>query len=157
MEQEEILIGGFLTEEQIKSLSLRQGYLMEDKDYLFLSNKSYPISELISIDLSLEIVSIKTIVTADSKINYFEGVKRFKIKYKDDTDQEIDLIKKAAFNGSFMTALKESSKNIQVHLLHGYFYIADDHTIDYYISYFLKHGIKPSASNIKYNSDSEYY
>ncbi|SHI71512.1 hypothetical protein [Clostridium intestinale] len=157
MDTEEILLNGFLTEEELQNISLRRGYLMEDKDYLFLSDKSYPLKKLISIDLSLKIVSFKSLLTADSKINYFEGVKEFKIAYADDNDDEINLTKKAPFNGSFITPLRESLKNVQVHLIHGYFYVADTNIIDYYISYFLKYGVKPNSQTSRYDTDSEFY
>lgn len=157
MDKDEIILNGFLSEAELQNISLRHGYLMEDKDYLFLSDKSHPLKKIISIDLSLKIVSFKSIITADNKLNFFEGVKQFTIKYNDDNDDEIDLIKTAPFNGSFITPLRENMKNIAVNLVYGYFYVASDYIIDYYISYFLKYGIKPSNKNTKYDSESEFY
>ena len=149
MEEGKIKISGFLTPEELNNISLSQGSLFQDKDNLFLSQKSNPLKVLNQVNMSMRLLSFETIECATEKLIFFEGVKKFKIEYNDIHDETVELNKSSSVNGCVKIPLNFSVSNLYSRLVKGYFYIADSFTINYYICFFVGYSTSRNESSSK--------
>ncbi|MBL4932724.1 hypothetical protein [Clostridium paridis] len=153
MEESKIKVSGFLTPEELNNISLSQGSLFQDKDNLFLSQKSNPLKALTQVNMSMKILSFETIECAKEKLLFFEGIKKFKIEYNDIHDELVQLNKSVSVNGCIKVPLNFYVNALYSRLIKGYFYIADSFTINYYICFFVGYS---TSRNESLNNSSIY-
>ncbi|SHK65266.1 hypothetical protein SAMN02745163_04205 [Clostridium cavendishii DSM 21758] len=138
MNKNGVEIKGLLEPSIAKKLNSAGTIIYSEIDYIFISKRNYPIIDLKSILIDLEILNERKIELNDSSIVSLDGVKKFAIEYMDNQNKKIMLNKSVPFNSFF-----EIPKNLinytgfKINILDAFFHNIDDFTIYSYLNYLI--------------------
>ncbi|WP_291637303.1 SPOCS domain-containing protein [Clostridium sp.] len=159
MNRNSIDVEGITPEHKLLEKSL--GMLMQysEVDYIFIPNYNPDISNLIKINLQIEIKHKKNIKSALGETIILDGIKKYKIFYV--TDESIEKVVAINVNSPFNTFFtipddQVCKNNLELHLVDAFFQLIDKKKIYSHILYMVNvetNSKKQPSLNLEYNDN----